>query len=150
MTSTAFNVEKNPSMQAQRVDMSMRTLTGKLELMTVPVYPSPANDDCGGIGAYSTAPNYMMLLTAILNADAKLLKSSSTDEMFRPQLPDPKFLEQVLQIPELRNILSDNFLEGLKVDYGLGGMLNMEPLPSGRQKGAMQWGGMPNLFWVSK
>jgi CubicO group peptidase (beta-lactamase class C family) len=109
MTSTAFNVEKNPSMQAQRVDMSMRTPTGKLELMTVPVYPSPANDDCGGIRAYSTAPDYMMLLTAILNADAKLLKSSSIDEMFRPQLPDPKFLEQVLQIPELRNILSGNF-----------------------------------------
>ncbi|KFY31518.1 hypothetical protein V493_01032, partial [Pseudogymnoascus sp. VKM F-4281 (FW-2241)] len=112
-----------------------------------PVYPSPAQDDCGGIGGYSIAPDYMKLLTALLHADAKLLKSSSIDEMFEPQLPDSKYLEQVLKVPEMRNILVGNFPEGLKVNFGLGGMLNMEPLPSGRRKGSMQWGGMPNLFW---
>ncbi|KFZ11007.1 hypothetical protein V501_04948 [Pseudogymnoascus sp. VKM F-4519 (FW-2642)] len=147
MTSTTFNIEENPSMQARRVDMSMRMPTGELELVPAPVYPSPAQDDCGGIGGYSTAPDYMKLLTALLHADAKLLKSSSIDEMFEPQLPDSKYLEQVLKVPEMRNILAGNFPEGLKVNFGLGGMLNMEPFPSGRRKGAMQWGGMPNLFW---
>ncbi|KAL5349573.1 hypothetical protein ACLOAV_005868 [Pseudogymnoascus australis] len=114
MTSTTFNLEKNPSMQARRVDMSMRMPTGELELLPAPVYPSPAQDDCGGIGGYSTAPDYMKLLSALLHADAKLLKSSSIDEMFEPQLPDSKYLQQVLKVPEMRNILAGNFPEGLK------------------------------------
>lgn len=149
MTSTTFNIEKNPTMQARRVDMSIRKPSGDLDLLPVPVYPSPAQDDCGGIGGYSTAADYMKLLTAILHADAKLLKTSSIDEMFKPQLPDSRYLEQVLlSSEEMRNTLAGNLPKGLKVNFGLGGMLNMDPLPSGRQKGAMQWGGMPNLFWV--
>jgi CubicO group peptidase (beta-lactamase class C family) len=150
MTSTTFNMESKPGLKAHKVDMTLRVPTGQLIHLPTPVYPSPAQDDCGGVGGYSTAPDYMKLLTSLLRDDGKLLKSSTIEEMLRPQLPNPKYLEQVLQIPELHSVLASNFPKGLKVNHGLGGMLNMEPLPTGRSAGAMQWGGMPNLFWVSK
>jgi CubicO group peptidase (beta-lactamase class C family) len=150
MTSTTFDMESRPDLKAHKVDMTLRLPTGQLIHLPTPVYPSPAQDDCGGVGGYSTAPDYMKLLTSLLRDDGKLLTNSSIEEMFRPQLPDPKYLEQVLQIPELHSVLAGNFPKGLKVNHGLGGMLNMEPLPTGRCAGAMQWGGMPNLSWVSK
>ena len=150
MTSTTFNMEARPDLKARKMDMTIRLPTGELSPLPIPVYPSPAKDDCGGVGAYSTAPDYMKLLTSLLRDDGKLLKSVTIEEMFKPQLPDPKYLEQTLQVPELHQILAGNFPKGLKVDHGLGGMINMEPLPTGRCAGAMQWGGMPNLSWVSK
>jgi len=143
-------MESRPDLKARKVDMTLRLPTDQLIHLPTPVYPSPAQDDCGGVGAYSTAPDYMKLLTSLLRNDGKLLNNDSIEEMFRPQLPDPKYLEQVLQIPELHRVLAGNFPKGLKADYGLGGMLNMEPLPTGRCGGAMQWGGMPNLAWVSE
>jgi hypothetical protein len=150
MSSVTFDMESRPDLVARKVDMSLRLPTGQLMHLPTPLYPSPAQDDCGGVGGYSSAPDYMKMLTSLLRDDGKLLKSSSIEEMFKPQLPDPKYLEQVMQVPELHGLFAGNFPMGLKVDYGLGGMLSLEPLPTGRCAGAMQWGGMPNLFWVSK
>ncbi len=35
---------------------------------------------------------------------------------------------------------------GSKVDWGLGGMMNLETLGP-RNKGSLCWGGLPNLLW---
>ena len=149
MISTTFNLESKPDIKAGKVDMSARLPTGQLVPLPTPVYPSPAEDDLGGVGSYSTAPDYMKLLTSLLSKDGKLLKDSTIDEMFRPQLLNPKYMEEAIAAPENRKLLAGNIPPGLKMDYGLSGMINLEPMATGRQPGSMQWGGMPNLFWVS-
>ncbi|KAL3428511.1 beta-lactamase family protein [Phlyctema vagabunda] len=147
MTSTTFNIAADEALKQRLMGMSARTPAGGLVPLLDPVYATPAQDDCGGIGSYSTAPDYMKVVTALLQADERILKKSSIDEMFKPQLTSPKYLEEVIKVPELRSVLAGNFPAGLKVNFGLGGMLNMEPLSTGRLTGSMQWGGMPNLFW---
>lgn len=148
--STTFNLEENPDIKARQVGMSARLLGGQLVALPGLIYPSPAEDDLGGIGCYSTAPDFMKLLTSLVARDGKLLKDSTIDEMLKPQLSDSKYLEQALEIPDIGNIIGYNIPKGMKVNYGLGGLINMEPTKSGRHEGSMQWGGMPNLFWVSR
>jgi CubicO group peptidase (beta-lactamase class C family) len=84
MTSTTFNVHKRQDLAARKIDMSARLPTGQTVALPTPVYPSPADDDLGGVGGYSTAPDYMKLLTSLLRKDGKLLKESTIDEMFKP------------------------------------------------------------------
>jgi hypothetical protein len=55
-------------------------------------------------------------------------------------------MEEVLAVPANRQLLAGNMPPGLKLDYGLGGMINLEQTKTGRQAGSMQWGGLPNLF----
>lgn len=85
------------------------------------------------------------------NSNPQLLKSETIEQMFQPHLPEGgKFLSQQLQDPLMRQGLAGNFDEGTKLNWGLGGMINESPLAStGRKGGSMQWGGMPNLIWVS-
>ena len=148
MTSTTFNVEKDPRIKERQVDMSLRTESGTLEHLSTPVFASPAEDDCGGVGIYTTAPDYIKILEDLVSSDSKLLKAGTIDEMFKPQLPDPVHLETVLKVPALKQVLGGNLPAGLKVNHGLGGLVTLEPLPTGRPAGSMQWGGMPNLYWV--
>jgi len=147
MASTTFDLEANPDLKARKVAVTVREPSGILAHFPETIYPSPAEDDAGGGGAYSTAPDYLNMLKSILQDDGRLLKSSMIDEMFKPQLPDPKYLEGVLAIPELLATFAPNFPVGLKVNYGLGGLLNMEKLSSGRNVQSMQWGGYSNLSW---
>jgi len=149
MNSTTFNIDKNPGLQKRRVDMSVRNAAGHVEALPAPLFASPAQDDCGGIGVYTTAPDYMKVVEAFLRSDDRILKPATVDEMFKPQLSDPIHLENVLKVPQMKSVLAGNLPDGLKVNFGFGGLLNMEPLATGRLVGAMQWGGMPNLFWVS-
>lgn len=150
MTSTTFNLHQSQDLAARKIEMSARLPTGQTVPLPTPVYPSPADDDLGGLGGYSTAPDYMKLLTSLLRKDGKVLKESTIDEMFKPQLPNPKYMEDVIAAPEQRQFLAGNMAPGSKLDFGLSGMINVEPMKTGRQAGSMQWGGMPNLFWVSE
>lgn len=34
-----------------------------------------------------------------------------------------------------------------KMDYGLGGIVNLERGPEGRKEGTISWGGLPNCYW---
>lgn len=102
--------------------------------------------DAGGGGSASTANDYIKLLISILRNDESILKKPTVDYMFQPQLKDPSHLRKMHANPEAFG-LAGNIPPGLKVDFGLGGILNQEMLPTGRSAGGMQWGGYPNLFW---
>jgi CubicO group peptidase (beta-lactamase class C family) len=151
MTSTTFRIEesKNSNIKSRLVDMTVRLPTGELMNLEEPPFSRTAPDDCGGVGAYSSAPDYIKLLLSITKDDGKLLKSETIDEMFKPQLPDPKYLAEVLKDPLAKAGLAGIIPEGIKLDYGLGGMINVDPMPGMRAAGSMQWGGLPCLYWVS-
>lgn len=101
----------------------------------------------GGAGGYGSPLEFQKLLHSICADDGKLLKSETIAEMFRPQLTDAARakMTKILQIPELRQVYG-GFPHGVRLDWGLGGMINLDAYP-GRSAGSMSWIGYPNLKW---
>ncbi|PVH69704.1 beta-lactamase/transpeptidase-like protein [Cadophora sp. DSE1049] len=154
-----FRIKERPDLKAKMPDMSMReaglTIFGTTDnpeakvVYTAESVWDPDTPDChGGAGVYGSPIGYHKILHSILSDDGKLLKSETVDEMFKPQLTDASLtmLMQKLSIKELRDIMG-GFPAGTKVDLGIGGMINLEDLASGRKSGSMTWGGLPNLIW---
>lgn len=121
---------------------------GKVVLTDEKYFAGPVADEWGGVGAFATAPNYLKILKSICSDDGKLLKSTTVDEMFKPQLgkESQQTLQRLLAIKEI-NQLFGGLPDATIVNFGLGSMLNMNELPSGRTKGSMMWSGYPNLIW---
>lgn len=153
MNSTTFDFSTRPDLLSRAARMTYRADDGRLvsgdaamkvfgvEIGTLYVKES------GGGGCFSTANDYIKLLKSILKNDGSLLKPETVDQMFKPQLADPMPLAHYHQGPG-SNPLMGNIPYGTKLQFGLGGLVIMGDLREvGRRKGAMQWGGMPNLFW---
>ncbi|KAL9582707.1 MAG: hypothetical protein Q9203_005378 [Teloschistes exilis] len=84
-------------------------------------------DDYGGAGLCSTAPQYFKVVHAVLRRDERLLSKSSWDEIFKPQLNEASHAAFIAMLarPEYGPPLGD-LAVGLKKDYGLAGLLQME------------------------
>ena len=151
MKSTTFHLEDNPDVEARLPDMSARTPTGDLMFTPGRMMPHPARDDLGGVGSYSSAPDYIQVLASILRNDGKLLQKGTVDEMFKPQLsPQAKeAFQKVLTLPEVNYQLTGGVKIGTSVKWGLGGFLVEEDTEGGRKKGSLAWSGLPNVYWVS-
>jgi hypothetical protein len=121
---------------------------GKVEYIDDRVWNLETRGISAGAGAFGNIGDYQKLLQSICANDKKLLKRSTVEEMFKPQLSEAsqKALLEKLTIPQVNQALS-GFPMGTQVDYGLGGMLILEDLPAARRKGTMSWGGYPNLLW---
>ncbi|KAF7880615.1 uncharacterized protein EAF02_007461 [Botrytis sinoallii] len=158
MDSMTFHPTQHPEIFSRLITMSQReggvtqygttdNPTGKVKY-TSQVPFDPATKDCqGGAGSFGSPVDYFKCLKSICANDEKLLKSETVDEMFKPQLSEAsrKGLMKSLSIPEL-NACFGAFPKGLKADWGLGGMMNLEDI-GGRSKGSIAWGGYPNLQW---
>jgi CubicO group peptidase (beta-lactamase class C family) len=151
MTSTTFDITARPELHPRLAGISVRGPSGEFTPLPDPILPSPPIDHCGGIGLYSTASDYIKILVAVLGADAQILGRESVDALFAPQLQaGGASLMKVLEHPMWWGVLAKNLPSGTKVSHGLGGLVGLESTPTGRKAGAMQWGGLPNLFWVSR
>ncbi|KAF2097234.1 beta-lactamase/transpeptidase-like protein [Rhizodiscina lignyota] len=148
MNDTTFRLMDRPDLKARICSMMTRDSEGRLVAEEDSTTPSPIRNvrDAGGGGCASTANDYIKLLISLLKNDEKLLKKSTVEYMFQPHLKDPSHLRKMHANPAAFG-LAGNIPPGTKVDFGLGGILNMESLPWGRSAGSMQWGGYPNLFW---
>lgn len=156
-----FHLERREDIRKRMPDMSKRegevhpmfgsTMNpeGKVVWTKDRVWGDPVEDDFGGAGGYATATDYSKILHSICSNDGKLLKKETVDEMFRPQLSEEsqKHLTGLLTIWQLNNMFG-GLPTGTEVDFGLGGLLCLNDLETtGRKKGSMSWGGLPNLVW---
>jgi CubicO group peptidase (beta-lactamase class C family) len=150
MKDTTFHPMDRPELMERLCGMTERDAEGRIgpQDQTAGSGVIGGVRDAGGGGCASTANDYIKLLISLLSNDEKLLKKSTVEYMFQPHLTDPsrKHLEKMHANPAAFG-LAGNIPPGTKVDFGLGGILNMESLPWGRSTGSMQWGGYPNLFW---
>lgn len=148
MSDTTFEPAKYPHLLSRLAGMSVRDHDGKLvpQKQTRVTSPIGGVRHAGGGGLAGTASDYIKVLISILKNDGKLLKQQSVNSMFTPQLRDPRHLQKMDANPEASG-LAGIIPPGAKVNFGLGGILNLEQLPTGRKAYAMQWGGYPNLFW---
>lgn len=155
-----FHPTKNPELMSRLTDMSSRPCDMHPQLnLPMPSdepaepateYPHPMKPlaDFGGQGIFTSAPEYLKILRSILANDGKLLQPATVDSMFQPQL-SPKAsatLNYLWNIPEL-NAAASRYPLNTKLDWGLGGLMNMEDVAGGPKKNSLAWSGLPCLYW---
>lgn len=149
MHDTTFEPAKYLHLTSRIAGMIVRDDEGKLipQEQTNTSSPIGGVRHAGGGGLASTPQDYIKVLISLLRNDSVLLKPSTIDLMFTPQLNDSSHLQKMHTNPEAFG-LAGNIPAGTKVDFGLGGILNLEEMRNTHRKaGGMQWGGYPNLFW---
>jgi methyl acetate hydrolase len=126
-------------------DANEKLLPQPLEKATVPKAPS------GGGGIYSTAPDYLVLLQALLNGgslrETSLLRRETVALMAENQIGDLKAGILKTTNPALSNDV--DLFPGVQLRWGLGHMINIDPVPGGRRAGSLTWAGLLNTYyWI--
>jgi CubicO group peptidase (beta-lactamase class C family) len=150
MNDTTFYREKE-GFKGRVVGCLTRGGDGELSEVEVPVPKEPELLSLGS-GLYMTALDHARVLQELLKSsagDGELLKKEMFDEMFRPQLDDRQraILKAITDMFHQRMV--PEFPEGMPLDHGISGIINMDDVPGKRKKGSMMWHGMANGHWVS-
>lgn len=149
-----FHLDKREDLRTRMPAMSVRepSGSGKAVHKDAKMWDDPLDAAFGGAGAYASPSEYLKILNSLLVDDGKLMKSSTQDDMFQPQLSEESraSLMQICKDPALNNQLGGIPL-GTQKDFAIGGLLLMEDLEGQwAKKGTMTWGGLPNLTWVCR
>jgi len=98
---------------------------------------------------FSTTINYQKVLSTLCANDGKVLLPSTVDELFSPPLSpqDYEALKTLSSNPELGSIMGQGKALDARLDWGVGGLLNMEFANTGRKSKTLSWTGFPNCFW---
>jgi methyl acetate hydrolase len=105
----------------------------------------------GGGDLYSTGPDYLVFLRAILgdgqHGSVRILKPETVCEMGRNQIGDLPAGGLKSYIPFKSNDVE--FFPGMKKRWGLGTLLTTAVAPSGRSAGSWAWAGLANTYyWI--
>lgn len=148
-----FFPHKRPEMEARKAKMTLRAGAHDSPVIDYngPYITDGAVDCFGGHGGYADLSHYIEILNSILLDDERLLKKTTTADMFKPQLVADKS-KSVLS--EAMGGSPDSWFIGefpntKDYNWGLAGLLIGGDHPGWRSKGRMIWSGLPNLFWVS-
>jgi CubicO group peptidase (beta-lactamase class C family) len=158
-----FHLELKPEVKTKKVTLSYRegidhpifnlpADTGKpVGWIDEPIYddPIPIGDDYGGQGTYGSAVEYLKVLNSILVDDGRLLKPETVEAMFTPQLGEgsKKALKDFYDAPWWKDTFASH-APGIRIDWGLAGLLTLDEEATGRKKGTLTWSGLPNLLWT--
>jgi CubicO group peptidase (beta-lactamase class C family) len=148
MKDTVFSI--NDEQRAREASLHLRKADGGLarqpfEKQTV------AKVFSGGAGIYSTARDYLTLLQALLNggvlAGTAILQPETVAQMAVNQIGD---LEAGILKTTNRAVSNDvDFFPGVRLRWGLGHMLNLDPVEGRRSAGSLTWGGLFNTwYWI--
>jgi methyl acetate hydrolase len=148
MNDTGFAITEKQ--RARQASLHVRDAHGKLlpqafEKLTAPTAFS------GGGGIYSTAPDYLTLLQALLNGGsfrgARILRPESVAAMASNQIGNLEIGVMRTTNPALSNDV--DLFPGVRLRWGLGHMINVGPVPNGRKAGSLTWAGLFNTYyWI--
>jgi methyl acetate hydrolase len=148
MNDTSFSITE--LQRARQASLHVRGADGKLlaKALEKPIAPAVVS---GGGGIYSTAPDYMTLLQALLNGGslrgASILRRDTVTQMSTNQIGDLQAGILKTTNPALSNDL--DFFPGVRLRWGLGHMINLDPVPHGRSAGSLTWAGLFNTYyWI--
>ena len=144
---TGFWPEKLPQTKSRTAAYTRRD-GAALKADVCPVHEKH-DVESGGAGLYSTAHDYALFLRGFLQG--KLVKEETLQQMFTPQLNSAQssMLETICYSPGVHDGFAPEFPAGVKLNWGLGGAMNVEAVPGKRRKGSLMWSGMCNSRWVS-
>ena len=113
--------------------------------------PSSPRSFSGGGGIYSTAPDYLTLLRALMHGGAldgaRILRPETVALMGQNQIGDVDVGILKTPVPALSNDV--NLCPGVTCKWGFGHMINMQAMAGGRSAGSLTWGGLLNTYyWI--
>jgi CubicO group peptidase (beta-lactamase class C family) len=105
----------------------------------------------GGGGIYSTAPDYLTLLQALLGKGSlrgvTILRPETVALMSKNQIGDIEAGIMKTTSPALSNDV--DFFPGVRLRWGFGSMINLDPVEGGRKAGSLTWAGLYNTYyWI--
>ncbi|KAI2467958.1 beta-lactamase/transpeptidase-like protein [Annulohypoxylon bovei var. microspora] len=104
----------------------------------------------GGAGIYATARAYYTFLSALLRRDPVLLKPSSYEELFRPQLDErceKSLNDLIFSSPMNTQYLGMQVPESAPKTWSLAGLVAKEGQEGRFAAGTTLWGGYPSCEW---
>ena len=148
MNDTGFSLTEKQ--HARQASLHVRDATGKLlpQPLEKPHVPKAFS---GGGGIYSTAPDYLTLLQALLNGgsfrETRILRPETVALMSTNQIGNLEAGILKTTNPALSNDV--DFFPGVRLRWGLGHMINIDPVPDGRKAGSLTWAGLFNTYyWI--
>ena len=148
MSDTGFQLTEEQ--RSRQASLHVRDAHGKLvpqplEKPNVPKVPS------GGGGIYSTAPDYLVLLQALLNGgnfrETSILRPETVALMAENQIGNLRAGILKTTNPVLSNDV--DLFPGVQLRWGLGHMINIDSVPGGRRAGGLTWAGLLNTYyWI--
>ena len=148
MKDTGFEV--NAAQRAREANLHVHKTDGTL--LAKPLEkPNEPHSHSGGGGIYSTAPDYLTLLQALLNGGSfnglEILKPETVALMSRNQTGDIEAGHMKTTSPALSNDV--DFFPGVRLRWALGHMTNLDPVKDGRKAGSLTWAGLYNTYyWI--
>jgi methyl acetate hydrolase len=148
MTDTTFSLTEQQ--RAREASLHVREANGKLVPQPLEK-PKVLKAFSGGGGIYSTAPDYLTLLQALLNGGSfrgtTILRPESVASMSANQIGNLEAGILKTTNPALSNDV--DFFPGVRLRWGLGHMINLDPLRDGRKAGSLTWAGLFNTYyWI--
>jgi CubicO group peptidase (beta-lactamase class C family) len=147
MNDTGFSIAEQQ--RARQASLHVRQADGKL--LPQPLEKPKPSVPSGGGSLYSTAPDYLTLLQALLNGGsfrgAGILKPETVALMSANQIGDIEAGKLKTTNPALSNDV--DFFPGVRLRWGLGHMINAGPVADGRGAGSLTWAGLFNTYyWI--
>jgi CubicO group peptidase (beta-lactamase class C family) len=148
MHDTAFNI--SASQHLREAAIHRRNAEGSFKAEPLEK-PAVATSFSGGGGIYSSAPDYLTLLRALLNGGsldgATILKPETVALMSQNQIGD---IEAGVMKTTNPGLSSDvDFFPGVRKRWAFGHMITLDPVKDGRGVGSLTWAGLLNTYyWI--
>ncbi len=148
MKDTGFEI--NAAQRAREANLHVHKADGTL--MAKPLEKAnETHSHSGGGGIYSTAPDYLTLLRALLNGGSlnrvQILKPETVALMSTNQTGDIEAGHMKTTSPGLSNDV--DFFPGVRLRWTFGHMINLDPVKDGRKAGSLTWAGLYNTYyWI--
>jgi len=148
MSDTGFTI--SDPQRTREAHLHVRQGNGSLQPQPLEKHTLPKRFSGGG-GIYSTAPDYLTLLQALLSggsfAGASILRPQTVALMAANQIGDLDAGAMKTTNPAISNDV--DFFPGVRLRWGLGHMLNLDPVEGGRKAGSLTWAGLYNTYyWI--
>jgi CubicO group peptidase (beta-lactamase class C family) len=148
MNDTAFVLA--PQQRAREASVHRRGPNGVLTAEPME-QNSPRQSFSGGGGIYSTAPDYLTLLRALLAGGtldgARILRPETVALMGQNQIGDIDVGVLKTTVPALSNDV--DLCPGVTRKWGFGHMITTQAVAGGRSAGSLTWGGLLNTYyWI--
>jgi methyl acetate hydrolase len=148
MKDTGFEI--SAAQRAREASLHVHKADGTLVAKPLEKADEPHSHSGGG-GIYSTAPDYLTLLQALLNGGSlngvQILKPETVARMSRNHTGDIEAGHMKTTSPGLSNDV--DFLPGVRLRWAFGHMINLDPVKEGRKAGSLTWAGLYNTYyWI--
>jgi len=148
MKDTGFEITS--AQRAREANLHVHKADGTLAAKPLEKANEPHSHSGGG-GIYSTAPDYLTLLQALLNGGsfngAQILKPETVALMASNQTGDIEAGHMKTTSPGLSNDV--DFFPGVRLRWAFGHMINLDPVRDGRKAGSLTWAGLYNTYyWI--